>query len=134
MIPVAIALIGSRLGLPTVAFVGWFGPRGLASIVFGLLAVDALARSGLASGALASTVTWTVLLSVVFHGATAGVLATRYGRWIATRQGATAVPLPELEDRASLRPSARSALDPTRGRNGARPGVTQAEPVLRVRA
>ena len=42
MIPVAIALIGSRLALPTVAFIGWFGPRGLASIVFGILAVDAL--------------------------------------------------------------------------------------------
>ena len=46
MVPVAIALIGSRLGLPTVAFIGWFGPRGLASIVFGLLAVDALTQIG----------------------------------------------------------------------------------------
>ena len=42
MAPVAIALLGSRLTLPTVAFIGWFGPRGLASIVFGILALDAL--------------------------------------------------------------------------------------------
>ena len=43
MIPVGIALAGSGLDRATVAFVGWFGPRGLASVVFGLLAVDALA-------------------------------------------------------------------------------------------
>ena len=46
MVPVAIALIGSRLALPTVAFIGWFGPRGLASIVFGILAIDALTEAG----------------------------------------------------------------------------------------
>ena len=49
MVPVAIALIGSRLALPTVAFIGWFGPRGLASIVFGILAVDALSQAGAAA-------------------------------------------------------------------------------------
>ena len=43
MIPVGIALAGSGLDRATVAFVGWFGPRGLASVVFGLIAVDALA-------------------------------------------------------------------------------------------
>ncbi len=108
MIPVAIALLGSRLALPTVAFIGWFGPRGLASIVFGILAVDALAESGSAVGILTSTVAWTVLLSVVAHGVTAGVFADRYGRWIAARQQADARPLPELEERSELRPSARS--------------------------
>ena len=105
MIPVAIALIGSRLALPTVAFIGWFGPRGLASIVFGILAVDAL---GEASSTLASTVAWTVLLSVVAHGVTAGVLAGRYGRWISSRQQINAEALPELEEQSELRPSARS--------------------------
>ena len=108
MVPVAIALVGSRLALPTVVFVGWFGPRGLASIVFGLLAVDALTQAGGATGALASTVAWTVLLSVVAHGLTAGPLAARYGRWIAARQRTTEEPLPELEERSELQPSARS--------------------------
>jgi NhaP-type Na+/H+ or K+/H+ antiporter len=108
MIPVAIALVGSRLALPTVGFLGWFGPRGLASIVFGILAVDALTQAGAASGTLASAVTWTVLLSVVAHGMTAGVLADRYGRWIATRQRTLAGPLRELEERSEPRPNARS--------------------------
>jgi sodium/hydrogen antiporter len=108
MIPVAIALIGSRLALPTVAFIGWFGPRGLASIVFAILAVDALTAAGAEFSLIASTVAWTVLLSVVAHGVTAGVLAGRYGRWIASRQQTSAEPLPELEEQSELRPSARS--------------------------
>jgi sodium/hydrogen antiporter len=40
MVPVALALLGSHARLPTVAFVGWFGPRGLASIVFAVLIVE----------------------------------------------------------------------------------------------
>ncbi len=114
----AIALVGSGLALPTVAFIGWFGPRGLASIVFGILAVDALAQSGTPAGPLASTVAWTVLLSVVAHGLTAGSLAARYGRWIARRQETSADPLPELEERSEPRPTTRSTWirrrEPTR--------------------
>lgn len=45
MLPVAIALAGSGLGRPAVLFIGWFGPRGLASVVFGLLALEDLARA-----------------------------------------------------------------------------------------
>ena len=108
MVPVAIALVGSRLALPTVAFVGWFGPRGLASIVFGILALDALTESGGATDLLASTVGWTVLLSVVAHGLSAKPLAARYGRWIEMRQQTTAAQLPELEERSELQPSART--------------------------
>lgn len=119
VIPVAIALVGSRLARPTVAFIGWFGPRGLASIVFGILAVDALSHAGTSAGPLASTVAWTVLLSVILHGLTAGVLAPRYGRWIAERQEASADPLPELEERSEPRPATRSSWvrrrEPTRG-------------------
>jgi hypothetical protein len=40
MVPVAVSLIGARLGRPTLLFVGWFGPRGLASIIFTVLIVD----------------------------------------------------------------------------------------------
>ena len=43
MLPVALSLVGAGLDRSTVAFVGWFGPRGLASVVFGLVAVDTLA-------------------------------------------------------------------------------------------
>ena len=72
--PVALALIGSGLDRGTVLFVGWFGPRGLASVVFALLAVEELGETpvvDLAVGAVALT----VLLSVVLHGISAGPLA-----------------------------------------------------------
>ena len=49
MVPVALALIGTRQGRATVAFVGWFGPRGLASVVFALLAIDELGGTDPAS-------------------------------------------------------------------------------------
>jgi sodium/hydrogen antiporter len=76
MIPVAVSLIGSRLGGRTVLFVGWFGPRGLASVVFALLAVEQL---GDAATLAVSAIVLTVLLSVVAHGVSAGPGAARYG-------------------------------------------------------
>jgi len=77
MLPVALALVGARLGRDSVLFIGWFGPRGLASLVFALLGLEAL--GGAADEAVAVIAT-TVLLSVVAHGLTAAPLATRYGR------------------------------------------------------
>jgi NhaP-type Na+/H+ or K+/H+ antiporter len=78
MVPVAIALAGTRLRLATVAFVGWFGPRGLASVVFMLLALEALEHAG-GGTTLVAAITWTILLSVVLHGVSASGLAARYG-------------------------------------------------------
>jgi len=81
MVPVAVALIGLRAKPPTVAFVGWFGPRGLASIVF---AVIVLEGSSLANvGLIVATVLVTVGLSVYAHGLTAAPLADAYARWFA---------------------------------------------------
>ena len=61
---------------------GWFGPRGLASVVFTLLALEEIEHGG--DGAmLLQTVTWTILLSVVLHGISASPLAARYGASIA---------------------------------------------------
>jgi NhaP-type Na+/H+ or K+/H+ antiporter len=77
MVPVALALVGSGLDRDTVLFVGWFGPRGLASLVFALLALDEL--GGSADEAI-SVIGLTVLLSVLAHGLTAGPLAVRYGK------------------------------------------------------
>ena len=82
MVPVALAVIGTRLRPVTVVFMGWFGPRGLASVVFTLLALEEIERAG-AGGMLLQTVTWTVLLSVVLHGISASPLATRYGAYVA---------------------------------------------------
>jgi NhaP-type Na+/H+ or K+/H+ antiporter len=76
MVPVALALTGSELGWTARLFVGWFGPRGLASIVFGLLAVEALGLT--AAGPVVRAIGITVVLSAVAHGATAGPLARRY--------------------------------------------------------
>lgn len=77
MLPVALALVGAGLGRNTVLFVGWFGPRGLASLVFALLALEEL--GGTAAEEAVATIGLTVLLSVLAHGITAGPFATRYG-------------------------------------------------------
>jgi NhaP-type Na+/H+ or K+/H+ antiporter len=82
MVPVALAVIGTRLRPTTVAFMGWFGPRGLASVVFTLLALEEIEHAE-GGGMLLQTVTWTVLLSVVLHGISASPLAARYGAHIA---------------------------------------------------
>ncbi len=83
MLPVAISLAGDHLRPATVAFMGWFGPRGLASVVFALLALEEIERGG-DGQLLLQTITWTILLSVLLHGITASPLATRYGAAIAT--------------------------------------------------
>ncbi|MEU9324878.1 cation:proton antiporter [Streptomyces canus] len=78
MLPVAVALLGTGLRPATLAYIGWFGPRGLASVVFGLLAVEEhLPGTHVLGGAVALT----VALSVCLHGATAPLLGGRYGAW-----------------------------------------------------
>jgi sodium/hydrogen antiporter len=80
MLPVAISLLGARQRPETVWFVGWFGPRGLASVVFLLQASLALDQAGLATSTLVATVGWTILLSVILHGVSAGPVAAWYGK------------------------------------------------------
>lgn len=77
MLPVALTSIGAGLDRRTIAFVGWFGPRGLASLVFALLALEAL---GSVADEAVAIVSVTVLLSVLAHGLSAAPLAARYGR------------------------------------------------------
>jgi NhaP-type Na+/H+ or K+/H+ antiporter len=81
IVPVAIALVGQRFSRVTVLFMGWFGPRGLASIVFALLALESLESVGVASSPLGAVVAWTVLFSVILHGFSARPLARWYGRY-----------------------------------------------------
>ena len=83
VIPVAVAMIGTGLRPATILFMGWFGPRGLASVVFTLIAFETLEEGGLASDTMIEIAAWTVFLSVILHGVTAGPLATRYGRLVA---------------------------------------------------
>jgi NhaP-type Na+/H+ or K+/H+ antiporter len=70
MVPVAIALWGTRLSWPTVSFMGWFGPRGLASIVLGLVYLEGETELP-GEATIKLTVMATVLLSIFAHGLTA---------------------------------------------------------------
>jgi NhaP-type Na+/H+ or K+/H+ antiporter len=77
MLPVLLATMGAGLDGRTILFVGWFGPRGLASLVFALLGLEAL---GLVADEAVAVIAFTVLLSVLAHGLSAAPLAARYGR------------------------------------------------------
>lgn len=70
MLPVAIALIGTHLSRPTVLFMGWFGPRGLASIVLGLVYLEQELRLP-GEGIIRAAVMATVVLSIFAHGLSA---------------------------------------------------------------
>ena len=94
MIPVAISWTGLRLRPRTVLFAGWFGPRGLASVVFTMLTIQTLHDTGVAADTIVQVATWTILLSVVAHGLTATPFSLSYGRWISAQTGS----LPELHD------------------------------------
>jgi NhaP-type Na+/H+ or K+/H+ antiporter len=83
MLPVAIAMLGTSANWRTVAFVGWFGPRGLASIVFAVIVVQEADLPGVTTILLATYVT--IGLSVLAHGVTAAPLARRYARWYTSR-------------------------------------------------
>jgi NhaP-type Na+/H+ or K+/H+ antiporter len=77
ILPVLLCLAGSGIDLEGKLFIGWFGPRGLASIVFAVIVLS----SGLPdSQPLAMTVVSTILLSIFFHGITANTWASAYGR------------------------------------------------------
>lgn len=79
LLPVAVALLGTRFRGPSVLFLGWFGPRGLASILFGLFVLEE-ANLPMADE-MFLVVTITVLLSVFAHGLSAVPAARRFGEW-----------------------------------------------------
>jgi NhaP-type Na+/H+ or K+/H+ antiporter len=103
MVPVGIALARDRLQPLTILFMGWFGPRGLASIVFLVIALEGLDSAGVPTGPLPAAIAWTVLLSVILHGFTARPFAARYGR----RMASLPPDAPELEDMAEPEPTRR---------------------------
>jgi len=79
VVPVSIAMIGTGARRPTLAFLGWFGPRGLASIVFAVLVLE---EGGLPHDDLILVTTYVAIgLSVLAHGLTAAPLAGRYASW-----------------------------------------------------
>ena len=106
MAPVAAVLVGTRLDRATIALVAWFGPRGLASVVFCLLALEELGST--AADHAAAVIMITVLLSVVVHGATADPLATRYARHLARQADRRAdAGMPGIPERRLIRRTSR---------------------------
>ncbi len=78
MIPIGLSLLGTKVRTPTVLFLGWFGPRGLASILFVLLILEETDLPH--RGELLSITVITVALSIVLHGVSAAPFAALYGR------------------------------------------------------
>lgn len=99
MFPVALAMIRTGLRADTVALMGWFGPRGLASVVFTLLAFMTFREAGRPIDLLVSAATWTILLSVLAHGLSAKPLSA----WYARRLSRAGEPLCELREFPELR-------------------------------
>jgi sodium/hydrogen antiporter len=79
MVPVALAMVGTGARRPTLAFLGWFGPRGLASIVFGVMMLQDgdLPHERV----LLLAIVLTVGISVYAHGVSARPLTERYVAW-----------------------------------------------------
>jgi len=79
MVPVALSLIGSRLHWYSVAFLGWFGPRGMASILYALLVIGTVGEEGYEH--FFSVILLTVTLSIVLHGISSVPMANYYKRF-----------------------------------------------------
>jgi NhaP-type Na+/H+ or K+/H+ antiporter len=78
MVPVALCMLGTDLDRPTTVFLAWFGPRGLASVVFALLAIEDLGETNEATRLAIAAVALTVAASILLHGLTAGPGGRRY--------------------------------------------------------
>ena len=79
-------------------FLGWFGPRGLASILFAIIALEEAHEADL--GPMFVVMSWTVLFSIVLHGISADPAVARYGAWFAEHgrhPEADGSPMPESE-------------------------------------
>ena len=75
MLPVFVALAGSGISTEGKLFIGWFGPRGLASIVFAVIVLDSKLPN---ADLVAMTVTCTIILSIIAHGITANPLVAAF--------------------------------------------------------
>ncbi len=84
MLPVAISLMGKKLRTDTVLLMGWLGPRGLASVVFTIIAFESFHEAERPYENLFAMAGWTILLSVLLHGFSAKPLAKWYSRRLKT--------------------------------------------------
>lgn len=121
MVPVWLAMAGMHARPPTIAYVGWFGPRGLASIVFALILVEGSHLPG--TPTILAVTFFTVALSVFAHGLTAPALTDRYAGWFRSHPADGAPPMesvyvPHQRWRRGRRPAA-AALAGTSAPRGA---------------
>ena len=94
ILPVAIAMVGTGFSPASVLYIGWFGPRGLVSIVFSGLVVEAAVPG---ADTMTDAILLTVAISLVAHGVTAAWGARRYATWF-ERERAAVPGLPEAEE------------------------------------
>ena len=106
MLPVALAMLGTRARMPTVAYLGWFGPRGLASIVFAVIVLDDSTLDHV--GVILVTAYATVSLSIFAHGLSARPLTDRYADWYARNPRVDMESVPAAEQRWRRRNSPRN--------------------------
>lgn len=99
MLPVFVAMLGTGLKPATVLFMGWFGPRGLASIVLGLIFLEHELELS-SETTIVVTVTATVLLSIFAHG----VSALPGTRWYAGQVNKLDESAPELQETGVVTP------------------------------
>lgn len=122
MVPVALALIGSSLRPPSVLFLGWFGPRGLATIILAGVVVEDAAIPG--AETIVTVAMITVGLSVFAHGMTAWHGSESYADWVSRTPAAAVHPqagettpdlnVPERFQSPGMPPSESSSPDPER--------------------
>ena len=80
MVPVALSLVGARLDLATTLYVGWFGPRGIASLLYLLILITTLGADGYET--VISIISLTIILSIFAHGITALPLTKQYVKFL----------------------------------------------------
>lgn len=100
MLPVALSLIGTHFRGDTQILMGWLGPRGLASVVFTLIAFESFQEIARPYDTLFAIAGWTIFLSVLLHGFSALPLA----RWYSKRLKTASPDIPELVDMPDLEP------------------------------
>ncbi len=102
MVPVLLAMVGSHTLWETRFFIGWFGPRGLASILFAVLVLEEV--GGDVGEGVFRVAAWTVLVSVYAHGLTAAGWAGRLAGRLKSvdRAQAEMGPAPELPTRRGM--------------------------------
>ena len=98
MLPVALSLIGTHFRRDTQLLMGWLGPRGLASVVFTLIAFESFQEIARPYDILFAIAGWTIFLSVLLHGFSALPLAS----WYANRLKTASPSIPELMDMPDL--------------------------------